>query len=280
MSGFRTRFAPSPTGRLHLGHVYSAFQVRRAADAAGGEALLRIEDTDLARCRAEFEVTIHEDLAWLGLQWDGEIRRQSEHLDEYTAVVDDLRARGLVYRCFRSRTEITELMGDMPGEAFISAPLPAGEEKERLAAGEPFAWRLSLTAARDWLGGAFDALSFTVEALDGREHTKIRCQPERFGDIALVRKDSPAAYHLAACHDDAAQAMTHIVRGEDLAEAPHIQSVLQALMDWPAPIYRHHKLLLGEDGKRLSKRHRSKSLASLRAEGLTPAEVRRLAGIE
>lgn len=274
-----TRFAPSPTGRLHLGHVYSAFMVRRAADTAGGQALLRIEDIDLTRCRPDYEAAILDDLAWLGLEWDGEIRRQSEHLADYTAMVDELRGRGLIYRCFKSRAKIAELMGERPGEAFVSGPLAADDEAERLARGDAFAWRLSLKAARGWLGPRYERLSFTVEDMAGARATTIPARPETFGDIALTRKDSPAAYHLAACHDDALQGITHVIRGQDLAEAPHIQTVLQALMGWPTPRYRHHKLLMGADGKRLSKRDSSKSLASLRAAGLTPADVRRLAGV-
>lgn len=279
MAPFLTRFAPSPTGNLHLGHVYSAFQVRRAADAAGGQALLRIEDTDLTRCRPEFETAIHEDLAWLGLDWEGEVRRQSDHLNDYTAVVDALRARGLVYRCFKSRSKIAELMGNAPGDAFVSGPLPDEEEAEKLASGAAFAWRLSLAAARDTLGSSYRDLTYTVEALDGTGRHTVPCEPERFGDIALTRKDAPAAYHLAACHDDALQGITHIIRGEDLIDAPHIHTLLQALMDWPRPIYRHHKLLMGPDGRRLSKSDRSKTVASLRTDGLTPTDVRALADI-
>ena len=279
MAAFVTRFAPSPTGYLHLGHVYSAIQVRQAANAAGGEALLRIEDTDHTRCRPDYEATIHEDLDWLGLNWEGEVRRQSDHLGEYAAVVEQLRARRLVYRCFRSRSKIAELMGNAPGEAFVSGPLPEDEEAAKLEAGAPFAWRLSLQAARAELGPAYDALSYTVEALNGSGRQVVGCEPERFGDIALTRKDAPAAYHLAACHDDALQGITHIIRGEDLIDAPHIHTLLQTLMDWPRPVYRHHKLLNGPDGKRLSKSDRSKTVASLRSEGLTPTEVRGLAGL-
>lgn len=280
MSDFVTRFAPSPTGRLHLGHVYSAFQVRRAADAVGGQAVLRIEDIDVTRCRPEYEAAIHEDLAWLGLEWEGEVRRQSEHFSQYAATIETLRARGLVYRCFRSRAQIAALTEGGPDTAFASGPLPAEDEAEKRAAGAPFAWRLWLRAARAELGAAYDALAYTVESLDGTQQHRLACRPELHGDIALTRKDAPAAYHLAACHDDAVQGITHIIRGEDLIDAPHIQTLLQALMGWPHPIYRHHRLLTGPDGKRLSKSDRSKTVASLRAEGLTPGEVRALAGVD
>lgn len=275
MSQFRTRFAPSPTGLLHLGHALSAVLVRRAADEAGGACLLRIEDVDVTRCKREFERAILDDLAWLGLSWDGEIRRQSEHFDDYLEVVSNLRDRGLVYRCFLSRQEVSARFPD--GIVRAGALSPA-QEKERLAEGAPFAWRLSLDAARAEMGALlFSALSYSVET-NGTRQT-LAARPEIHGDIALTRKDSPAAYHLAACHDDALQGITHVIRGEDLIDAPHIHTLLQALMDWPRPIYRHHRLLLGPDGKRLSKSHKSKSLAALRAEGLSPNDVLALAGL-
>ncbi|MEM1150482.1 MAG: tRNA glutamyl-Q(34) synthetase GluQRS [Pseudomonadota bacterium] len=275
MSDFRTRFAPSPTGALHLGHALSACLVRRAADAASGEALLRIEDTDIGRCRPEYEAAIHDDLAWLGLAWDGQLRRQSQHFDAYMAVIAALRDRGLVYRCFLSSQEQADRFPDGPVRG---SALPPADERDRLAVGAPFAWRLSLDAVKAEMGGLFfGSLSFQVE--EGGSVQTVEAQPERHGDIALTRKDSPAAYHLAATHDDALQGITHVIRGEDLIDAPHIQTVLQAIMEWPRPIYRHHALLLGPDGKRLSKTHRSKSLAALRAEGLSPQEVIALAGL-
>ena len=277
MPDFITRFAPSPTGRLHLGHAYSAMLVRKAADEAGGKALLRIEDIDMARCRPEYETAIHDDLSWLGLEWDGDVRRQSDHLAEYARVVDELRGRDLLYRCFRSRAKINELMGDTPGEAFTSEPLTKDEEHAKLDADEPYAWRLSLERAADALGPSYAELAFTVE--DGDQTIAIPAEPQRFGDIALTRKDAPVAYHLAACHDDAAQGITHIIRGMDLVHAPHIQIVLQALMDWPRPIYRHHHLLTGPDGKRLAKRDKSKTLQAMRADGLTPEDITRQAGL-
>lgn len=275
MTTLRTRFAPSPTGPLHLGHALSAVLVRRAADVANGEALLRIENVDVTRCRPEYDVAIREDLEWLGLRWDGPVRRQSRHFDEYLGVVAGLRERGLVYRCFLTRQEIS---ARFPNGIVRSGPMSRPEENARLAAGVPFAWRLSLEAARSEMGALFfDALTFALEE-DGRIRN-IAARPEIHGDIALTRKDCPAAYHLAATHDDAIQGITYVIRGQDLAEAPHIQVLLQALMDWPRPVYHHHRLLFGEDGKRLSKTHRSKSLAALRTEGLSPADVLALAGL-
>ncbi|MEM7767517.1 MAG: tRNA glutamyl-Q(34) synthetase GluQRS [Pseudomonadota bacterium] len=276
MNSFRTRFAPSPTGRLHLGHVFSAIQVRTAADRAGGEALLRLEDTDLGRCRPEFEAGILEDLDWLGLAWDGPVRRQSDHLGDYARVVETLRAKGLVYRCFRTRKDIQAMTDGRPDAPFQSEALPAGEESARLDRGDAFAWRLSLHRALEHLGSAVEPLRFGVETEE--KMVWVQAEPERFGDIALTRKDSPAAYHLAACHDDALQGITHVIRGEDLIDAPHIHTVLQALMGWPTPLYRHHRLLLGPDGKRLSKRDGSMAIAALRDAGYGQDAVRKMAG--
>ena len=277
MPDFITRFAPSPTGYLHLGHAYSAILVRRAADAAGGKALLRIEDTDETRCRPEYVTGIHEDLGWLGLNWDGKVRQQSHHYAEYERVIDIFRARGLVYRCFRSRSEVSEIMSSAPGDAFVSGPLPLTEEREKLSRRAPYAWRLSLNRAAAELGPAYAALTYQIETAEGLQTRP--AEPDRFGDIALTRRDAPVAYHLAACHDDAVQSVTHIIRGMDLVDAPHIHTLLQTLMDWPRPIYRHHQLLTGSDGKRLAKRDKSKTLRAMRESGLSAADIYRLAGL-
>lgn len=281
MSDFLTRFAPSPTGRLHLGHAASAFHVWKAAERAGGRVLLRIEDIDPTRCKPEYTKAIFEDLAWLGFDWETPVRIQSEHISDYDGVVADLVSRGLTYRCFRTRKEIaeeTETAGLPAGTPFTGAPLPEDEEARRLDAGEPFAWRLSLEACRQALGARWDTLSFDTLSPGGARST-VKARPELHGDIALTRKDAPAAYHVACTHDDALQGITHVIRGTDLEDAAHIHVLLQALMGWPAPVYTHHPLLLGPDGKKLAKRFQSKSLASLRAEGLTPQQVKRLAGV-
>lgn len=274
-----TRFAPSPTGRLHRGHAFSALTAWRAARDVGGRCLLRIEDIDPTRCKPEFEAAILEDLAWLGLEWDTPVRRQSDHLTDYAAVVDTLERRGLLYRCFRTRKEILDGIGDAPhgpGEAVRPGPHPAEEEAAFLAEGRAFAWRLSLERARDVLGErAWGALAF-IEEGEGPagERGLIRARPETAGDVVLARKDAGTAYHLAVTHDDHLQGVTHVIRGLDLFEAAHIQVLIQALMGWPTPTYRHHRLLAGPDGRRYAKRDRSVTLAELRAEGLSAATLR------
>lgn len=276
---FATRFAPSPTGRLHKGHAFSAMTAYRAAKAAGGRFVLRIEDIDPTRCRPEFEAAIYEDLAWLGLDWETPVRRQSDHLADYAAVVEALDRRGLLYRCFRSRKEILDAIGDAPhgpAEAARPGPHPLEEEARLLAEERPFAWRLSLDRAKEALGGAaWDALSFVEEGSGPKGETGVvKARPETAGDVVLARKDAGTAYHLAVTHDDALQAISHVIRGQDLFEATHIQRLIQALMGWPAPVYRHHRLLAGPDGRRYAKRDRSVTLAELREGGLTPETLR------
>lgn len=270
-SDFVTRFAPSPTGFLHRGHAASALTAWRAAKAAGGRFILRLEDIDATRCRPDYDQAILEDLAWLGLDWEQPVRRQSQHMEDYQAALEALQARGLVYRCFRTRREVLDEIGRAPHgpqEAFRSAPLPAEEEARRLAAQEPFAWRLSQDAARLALGGAYDRLVF-VEDGEGA----ITARPQDAGDVVLARKDVGVAYHLAVVVDDALQGVTHIIRGDDLREATHIQRLLQALLDLPTPVYRHHPLLLGPDGKRLAKRDKAETLRDLRQRGVSPEEI-------
>lgn len=276
---FVTRFAPSPTGRLHRGHAFSALTAWRAAREAGGRFLLRIEDIDPTRCKPEFEDAILEDLAWLGLDWNGPVRRQSEHLADYAAVIEDLNGRGLLYRCFRTRKDILDAIGDAPHgpvEAARPGPHPTGEEAALLAEGRPFAWRLSLDRAREALGeGVWEALAFVEEGRGPNgEQGLIRARPETAGDVVLARKDAGAAYHVAVTHDDALQEVTHVIRGEDLFEATHLQVLIQTLMGWPIPLYRHHRLLLGADGRRYAKRDRSVTLAELRAGGLDARSLR------
>ena len=267
MSVFRTRFAPSPTYFLHLGHALSAFHVWRAAEKARGEVWLRIEDIDTTRCRPKYTKAIYEDLDWLGFSWPEPVRVQSDHFEDYRACVEQLNQMGLAYRCFRTRADLASLEDPLrPG------PISPDQETQMLEEGTPFAWRLSLSRTRDHLGSAYDALTFQESTPGGLKIQ--RANPDQHGDIVIARKDSPSAYHIAATHDDALQGMTHIVRGEDLIDAPHIHTLLQALMGWPHPIYQHHPLLLDEEGNKLSKRQKSISLASLRADGMTADQVR------
>jgi len=275
---FATRFAPSPTGLLHRGHAFSALTAHEAARQAGGRFILRIEDIDATRCRPRFEAAIHEDLAWLGLTWETPVRRQSEHLADYHAALERLTARGLTYRCFRTRREIAADIARAPHgamETWRGHPLSADEEAVRLVKGEAFAWRLSLDAAEQALGG-FQALTFRDEG-QGRE---IPADPALGGDVILARKDVGVAYHLAVVVDDALQGINHVIRGVDLFEATHVQRLLQALLDLPTPVYRHHALLSGPDGKRYAKRDRAQTLAELRAGGMTPGALRRELGFD
>jgi glutamyl-Q tRNA(Asp) synthetase len=277
-SAFVTRFAPSPTGWLHRGHAFSALTACQAARDAGGRFLLRIEDIDRTRCRPEFEAAILEDLAWLGLAWETPVRRQSDHMADYGAALRDLAERGLVYRCFKTRREVADAIEAAPHgamEAYVGAPLPPDEEAARVAAGEPYAWRLSLAAAGRALGGGFERLTFVEEGEgpDG-ERGLIAARPQLGGDVVLARKDVGVAYHLAVVCDDALQQVTHVIRGQDLFEAAHVQRLLQALLGYPTPVYRHHRLLTGPDGKRYAKRDQAQTLRELRTQGMTAHQLR------
>jgi glutamyl-Q tRNA(Asp) synthetase len=273
-----TRFAPSPTGYLHKGHAFSALAAFDTARRVGGRFVLRIEDIDHTRCRPEFEAAIYQDLAWLGLEWEAPVLRQSEHIADYIAALEQIRAAGLVYRCFATRKEIAEAMLSAPHgapEGYRGAPLSPAEEAARLAAGEPFAWRLNLAAAE----AAAGSLSF-FEAGGGPagEQGAIEVAPGSAGDVVLARKDVGVAYHLAVVVDDARQQISDVVRGQDLFEATHLQRLLQALLGLPTPRYHHHRLIVGADGRRLSKRDGAQTLRALRSSGVTPAEVRKNLG--
>lgn len=277
--GAVTRFAPSPTGLLHLGHAHAALFAAGLAAAAGGRFLLRLEDIDATRCRPEFAAAIEADLAWLGLSWARPVRVQSRHMAEYQAALDRLAARGLVYPCFCTRAEIAREIAaaghapqgpDGPLYPGTCRRLGAAERASRLAAGEPHALRLDMAAA---LAMAPADLSFH-ELGEGR----LRCDPAQFGDAVLARKEVPASYHLCVTHDDALQGVTLVTRGVDLKPATHLHRLLQALLGWPEPAYAHHPLLLGPDGKRLAKRDGAPGLQALRAAGLDPAAVRAMAG--
>jgi glutamyl-Q tRNA(Asp) synthetase len=270
-----SRFAPSPTGRLHLGHAYSCVLAHDYARAWGGRFLLRIEDIDPGRTRPEFVAGILEDLDWLGLRWDGDVVLQSRRLGLYAEALGRLKARGLVFPCFCTRAAIAaEIAASAsaphgPGGAHYPGTcgrLPAAERARRAAA-EPHAWRLDAAAAWSHLFPAGGALCWQ----DG--DTAVDVDPAAIGDVVLARKDAPVSYHLAVTVDDAAQGVTDIVRGRDLFAATHVHRLLQALLGLPTPGYRHHGLLTDAEGRRLAKRTGAPTLASLRAQGTDPRRL-------
>lgn len=281
---FVTRFAPSPTGLLHLGHAFSAITAHDAARAEGGRFLLRIEDIDATRSRPEFEAAILEDLAWLGLTWDGPVRRQSDHLDDYAAALERLRALGVLYRCFLTRREVAEQSlsaphsaGEGPDGVVYTGPathMTSDEEEARIARGDSYAWRLSMRYSQDLLGEEFSRLVFCEQQGGSDEEHIVAAHPQSLGDVILARKDTPASYHVAVVHDDALQGVTHVIRGEDLRASTHVHVLLQKLLGLPTPVYCHHRLLTGPDGRRYAKRDRALTLAALRKEGASPADIR------
>ena len=258
-----TRFAPSPTGELHLGHAYSAVLAHDAARGAGGKFLIRIDDIDGSRSREEFIGASLADLAWLGIDWDGDPERQSDRLDAYAAALDDLRTRGLVYPCFCTRADIAASLSAPHGPSGAVYPgtcrhLTQGERERRMAS-EPHCWRLDMARAVAETGElAWEEMGQGLRIADPWAH----------GDIVLARKDAPASYHLASTLDDAAMGVTHIIRGADLIASTDVHRLLQELLGLPTPLYRHHALVCGPDGKRLAKRAAAASLASLRAAGI------------
>lgn len=277
-----TRFAPSPTGYLHRGHAFSALTAWNSAQAGGGRFIIRIEDIDTVRCDRRFEVAALEDLSWLGIAWENPVRRQSEHLGDYQQALERLRAVGVLYRCFRTRPETLAHIGAAPqgpdwAQRFMA--LDPAEEARRLAAGHPFAWRLSLEAAEKVLGG-FGDLGFEERGAGPSGETgRIKIDPFMCGDIIVARKDLGMSYHLAVVVDDAIQGVTEVVRGADLFEATHVQRVIQALLELPTPAYRHHRLILRNDGKRFAKRDTAETLRDLRGRGVAPDELRRRLGV-
>jgi glutamyl-Q tRNA(Asp) synthetase len=284
------RFAPSPNGYLHLGHALSALFNADVARAAGGRLLLRIEDIDAARCRPEFEAAIYEDLAWLGLKWEQPVRRQSEHYDDYHSALAKLDAMGLIYPSFESRAEIAALVAERetqglwprdpdgtplyPGEA---KRLSAAKRAQRMAAGEPYALRLDMAATLARAG----ALTWSeTGAGPAGETGTVVANPAAWGDVILARKDVPTSYHLAVVVDDAAQAVTDVVRGRDLFHATSVHRLLQSLLGLPAPAYRHHRLIPDSDGNKLSKSTLATGLRELRAQGASAADIRKMVGLD
>jgi glutamyl-Q tRNA(Asp) synthetase len=271
-----TRFAPSPTGYLHLGHVRSALEGSRAAREAGGRFLLRIEDIDHTRCRPEYTAAIVEDLGWLGIDWDGPIRRQSEHFDDYREALSRLETVGLLYPCFCTRREIQAEIGRAGGapQDDIGMPYPgtcrhlgAAERAARGREAADYALRLDVGAALARTG----PLDFVEEGLDGPR--RVEADPLALGDVVLARKEVPTSYHLAVTVDDALQGVTLVTRGADLFAATHVHRLLQALLGLPAPRYRHHPLLTNAAGRRLAKRDRALTIRAMRDAGRSPAEI-------
>ena len=265
----RTRFAPSPTGYLHLGHAYAAAQAFGAAKDAGGICLLRIEDIDHTRCKQKYTDAIFEDLHWLGFTWPdsntNHVRRQSQHRADYDKAIQDLAERGLIYRCFLTRKELKNQTQISPAQQ--NARMAKGLAKGLTKEGEAHAWRLSIARAKAELGPKFAALSYSEDGVQTPAHA------DGLGDAVIARKDIGLSYHLCVTHDDAAQGITDIVRGTDLRDSTGFHVLLQALMGWPTPRYRHHRLLLREDGQKLAKRNSDTAIRDLRAQGLSPQEV-------
>ena len=292
-----TRFAPSPTGRLHLGHAFSALQAHDFARTHGGRFSLRIEDIDGTRSRPEHVDAIFRDLEWLGLEWDGEVVFQSQRLHLYEAALDRLRGMGLLYPCVCTRADIAASLSAPHGpEGALYPGICRGRADADLS--QPHSWRLDVERALKILPGtgretsrrlvegglpkpspvrsapSTTAFGGGPPPRAGEELTWhdafagwVRADPRAHGDVILARKDAPASYHLAVTLDDAAQGITHVVRGKDLFEATHVHRLLQALLDLPTPEYRHHALLTGPDGQRLAKRHGAPTLESLRLAG-------------
>lgn len=285
------RFAPSPNGLLHLGHALSAILNNDMAKARNGRFLLRIEDIDRTRCTPEYEAAIFQDLGWLGLDWETPVRRQSEHLDLYRQALQKLIDRDLVYPSFLTRSEIKARVAAFEKDGNIwprdpdGAPVYPGDERDlspserrdRLSSGKPHAWRLDMEKAVAQLA---DPLNWQESGAGPDDETgAIVADPARWGDVVLSRSDAPSSYHLAVTLDDAEQGVTHVVRGRDLFHATSVHRLLQRLLDLPEPLYHHHRLIPGEDGRKLSKSNRDIGISAFRETGTTPADVRAMIGL-
>jgi glutamyl-Q tRNA(Asp) synthetase len=285
------RFAPSPNGELHLGHAYSALLNQKMARAAGGRLLLRIEDIDTARCTPEFEAGILHDLDWLGIEWKRPVRRQSEHFDEYREMLDRLIREELVYPAFMSRGEIRASIAESEGHGrdwprdpdgvplypALDKALSTRERKRRMAEGASFAWRLDVDAAMARVGAPLSWSEYADEALS--QSRTVEAGPRDWGDVVLARRGIPTSYHLSVVADDALQGVSHVVRGRDLFLATGVQRLLQELLALPQPAYFHHRLIAGPDGRKLSKSFSDTGLATLRAAGVSPQELREMVGL-
>ena len=274
----RTRFAPSPSGLLHLGHAYSALFAEKEAKDGDGTLLLRFEDIDKERCDPKYEKQIEEDLSWLNIQWEAEPRRQSEHLADYSAALEKLRSLNIIYPCFLSRKELNEALSaphNILAQTNTAAPLNTdqylseSERDRRTNNEEPFALRLRMTAALKMVGPLH---------WDDIDKGPQIARPEIFGDVIIARKDIPTSYHLSVVVDDAIQGITTVTRGNDLFEATHLHRLLQELLNLQVPQYKHHKLLTDNKGERMAKRNKSITLQSLRLSGKKPANIFEMIG--
>jgi glutamyl-Q tRNA(Asp) synthetase len=285
------RFAPSPNGYLHLGHALSALLNAGMARAAGARLLLRIEDIDASRCRPEYEAAIDEDLTWLGLSWEKPVRRQSDHHDGYRAALARLDALGLIYPSFESRAEIAQMVAiretksspwprDPDGAPLYpgaARKMPVAERERLMQSGAPYALRLDMAEAVKRAG----ALTWIESGEGPHGETGTAAEnPAIWGDVILARKDAAASYHLAVVVDDAAQSVTDVVRGRDLFPSTSVHRLLQTLLGYPPPRYHHHRLILDANGNKLSKSTSATGLRELRAQGATPGDIRRLAGLD
>ena len=286
------RFAPSPNGALHLGHAFSALLTFDMARALNGRFLLRIEDIDVGRSRADFETQIYQDLAWLGIEWESPVRRQSEHFAFYRDALTRLEAMDLLFPCFASRKDIADAVAASGTSPYPHDPdgtplypglgraLSGEEIAAKKLAGEPYALRIDIARAAaiaaDKSGGPVSFLEFD----DRGEIREISVNPGRWGDAVIARKDVPTSYHLAVVLDDAFQAITHVTRGQDLLASTDVHRLLQILLDLPQPLYHHHRLIRDETGRKLAKSHEDKSLKSLRENGAQPDDIRKLVGLD
>lgn len=272
------RFAPSPNGYLHLGHALSALLNFDMSKRAGGRLFLRIEDIDPTRCKPEFEQAIYEDLEWLGIGWEQPVRRQSEHFSEYTDALDTLKTDGLLYSSYETRADLAPMItaSDPDGGPRFSREFGLSPEDaaRREQSGEPYALRLDT-------GKALEQISKPLSWRETRngDEKEVEAHPERWGDVILGRKETPASYHLAVVLDDALQGVTHVVRGMDLYHSTSIHRLLQEILGLRAPNYFHHRLILDADGKKLAKRDPATTLRDLRSQGWTRADVRRTVGL-
>jgi glutamyl-Q tRNA(Asp) synthetase len=268
-----TRFAPSPTGELHLGSAYSAWTGWHRAREAGGTFLVRIEDIDIRRCKREYETAMLADLKWLGFDWDGEVRRQSDHFADYGRALDELDRRGLIYPCFCSRADIEREIAasanaphgpDGPLYPGICRHLSTAERRERMAAGHEHCMRLDARRATEQAG----PYHFVDEMLG-----RVEGEPLLMGDFVIARKDTPTSYHLSVTVDDHLQGVTLVTRGVDVLPSTHVHGLLQKLLGYETPRYAHHKLLTDASGRRFAKRDRDMTIRAMRETGMTPRDV-------